>query len=142
MWVSASHRVHAPYRVGGDWGWGCGGEKAHAPDWRARKLRLGPRRGEGALHPGRVRQSSSWLPELLEVEERTKRRCSRVRTFMEHLRAGTVHSAGHPPYRTAGSLSSADWENSAPPHSPQSAGTSNLNKRPPPPACVRAAIRH
>ena len=27
--------------------------------------RPGPRRGEGAPHPGRVRLSSSWLPELL-----------------------------------------------------------------------------
>ena len=35
------------------------------PDWYSRKLRLGPRRGEGAPHPGRVRPSSSWLPELL-----------------------------------------------------------------------------
>ena len=26
---------------------------------------LGPRRGEGAPHPGRVRPSSFWLPELL-----------------------------------------------------------------------------
>ena len=34
------------------------------PD-QARKLRLGPRRGLGAPHPGRVRPSSSWLPELL-----------------------------------------------------------------------------
>ena len=34
------------------------------PDWRTRKLRLGCG-GEGAPHPGRVRQSSSWLPELL-----------------------------------------------------------------------------
>ena len=39
--------------------------KAHAPDWCRQKLRLGPRRGEGALHPGRVSPSSSWLPELL-----------------------------------------------------------------------------
>ena len=31
----------------------------------AQKLRLGPQRGEGAPHPGRVRPSSSWLPELL-----------------------------------------------------------------------------
>ena len=28
------------------------------------QLRLGPQRGEGALHPARVRPSNSWLPEL------------------------------------------------------------------------------
>ena len=39
--------------------------KAQAPDWRAWKLRLGPRRGEGSPHPGRGSPSSSWLPELL-----------------------------------------------------------------------------
>ena len=39
--------------------------RAHALDWRGRKLRLGPRRGKGAPHPGRVRPSSSWLPEPL-----------------------------------------------------------------------------
>ena len=44
--VTAKHKVHAPYR-------------------RRWKLRLGPRRGEGAPHPGRVRTSSSWLPEPL-----------------------------------------------------------------------------
>ena len=31
----------------------------------AQKLRLGLQRGEGAQHPGRVRPSSSWLPEPL-----------------------------------------------------------------------------
>ena len=39
--------------------------RAHAPDRRGRTLRLGPRRGEGAPHPGRGRPSSSWLPEPL-----------------------------------------------------------------------------
>ena len=39
--------------------------KAQAPDWHTPKLRLGPRRGEGGQHPGRVHPSSSWLPELL-----------------------------------------------------------------------------
>ena len=39
--------------------------KAHRTG--ARKLRLGPQRGEGAPHPGSVRSSSSWLPELLRL---------------------------------------------------------------------------
>ena len=39
--------------------------KAHAPDWRAQKLWLGPGRGEGAPHLGRAHLSSSWLHELL-----------------------------------------------------------------------------
>ena len=37
-----------------------------APDRCVQKLRLGPWRGDGTLHPGRVRSSSSWLPELLQ----------------------------------------------------------------------------
>ena len=61
----ARHWAHAPDGAGSDWGWGCGGEKAHAHDWRGWKLRLGPWRGEGAPHPRRVRPSSSWLPALL-----------------------------------------------------------------------------
>ena len=39
--------------------------RAHTTDLRGRGLRLGPQRGEGAVHPGRARPSSSWLPELL-----------------------------------------------------------------------------
>ena len=39
--------------------------RAQAPDLRGRGLGLGPRRGEGAPHPGRVCPSSPWLPELL-----------------------------------------------------------------------------
>ena len=54
-----------PTGAGGDWGWGRGGQKVHAPDWRGPKLRLGPRRAEGMPHLGRLRPSSSWLPELL-----------------------------------------------------------------------------
>ena len=40
-----------PTGVGGDWGWGCRGEKVQAPDWHRWKLRLGWRRGEGSA-PG------------------------------------------------------------------------------------------
>ena len=43
----------------------AGRHRVQAPDWRGRGLGLGTRRGEGALHPGRVHPSSSWLPELL-----------------------------------------------------------------------------
>ena len=72
FWVLDSRREgrsetgrRPPTGAGGDWGWECGGEKAHTPDWHGQKLRLGPRKGEGAPHPGRVSPSSSWLPELL-----------------------------------------------------------------------------
>ena len=82
---------------------------------------LGTPKAEGASHPGRVRPSSLWLPELLWP--------------------GKAHNAEPAPYRAAGSLSSVDRERSAPP-SPQLDETSNLNQRPPPPACVRAEIRH
>ena len=51
--------------AGGAWSWGRGTQKAHAPDWHGRKLRLRPRRREGAMNPGRVHPSSSWLPEPL-----------------------------------------------------------------------------
>ena len=50
-------RTH-PTSAGGDWGWGRGGQRAHAPDGCRRKLRLGPRRGEGTPHPGRVHPES------------------------------------------------------------------------------------
>ena len=39
--------------------------KVNAPDWRGRGLGLGPWRGEGTPHPGRVRPSRFWLPEML-----------------------------------------------------------------------------
>ena len=53
--------------------------KAQAPDRRRRELGLGTRRGEGALHPGRVRLQA---PGCLSLSggEGAKRRCSRVRT--------------------------------------------------------------
>ena len=38
-----------------------------APDQCTQKLRPGPWRGEGSLNRGRVRSSSSWLPELLRL---------------------------------------------------------------------------
>ena len=79
------------------------------PDWCARKLRLGPRRGEGARHPGRERPASSWRPELLGGEG-TKRRPNRVRVFVENPNTGTTRHAGPAPWRAAWSLSSVDGE--------------------------------
>ena len=100
--------------------------------------------------------------------EDTKRRRNRIRAVVEDPKTGTALNAGPTPYRAAGSLSSADGEStdtpvrckpsvagtrgvlpthsdvcSAPP-SPQQDWTelANLNKRSPPPACVRAEIRH
>ena len=130
-------RTH-PTCAGGDWGWGRRGQKAHAPDWCGEKLRLGPWRGEGEPHPGRVRPSSSWLPEPLRRGRHKTQAQHFFRAFLEHPRAGTALSAGHAPYRTAGSLSSV--EGKAAPSLPN--GTSDLNKGPRPPACVRAEIRH
>ena len=96
--------------------------KAHATDRRRRKLRLGPRRGEGAPHPGEcARQAPGCLS--CSGREGIKRRHSGVRAFVEHPRAGTARNAGPAPYRAAGSLSSVDGEGSAPP-SPQGDGTS------------------
>ena len=91
--------------------------RAHAPNRCRRGLRLGPRRGEGAP-PGRVRPSSSWLPELLLPGRHKRRRSFLFRTFVEHPRAGTARSAGHAPYRTAGCLSSIEGKAApAPPRS-------------------------
>ena len=114
--------------------------RAQAPDRRRRKLRLGARRGEGVPHRGeRAHQAPGCLSR--SGGEGTKRRRSFLfRAFVEDLRAGTVGSAGHAPYRAAGSLSSIEGESSTRP-SLQRNGTSNLNKGPPPPACVRVEIR-
>ena len=45
-------RSRHPTGAGGNWGWVRSGEKAQAPDWCRKKLRLAPQRGEGAPHPG------------------------------------------------------------------------------------------
>ena len=129
-----------PTCTGGDWGWGHGEQKAHTPDWRG-ETETGTAEGRRRAPPGE--SAAPQAPGCLSRVggEGTKRRCSRVSAFVEDPRARTAHSAGHAPYRAAGSLSSIDGESSTPP-SPQRKGTSNLNKRPPPPACVRAEIRH
>ena len=88
-------------------------QRAQAPDV-VRGLELGTRRAEGALHLGRVRLSSSWLPELLSWEGKKSRRSFLFHAFVEHLRAGTACSAGHAPYRAAGSLSSVEGKAARP----------------------------
>ena len=88
-----------PTRAGGDWGWGCGGQKARRT------------RGECARQaPGCLSRSD---------REGTKSMCSILfRAFVEHSRAGTARSAGHAPYGTAGSLSSLEGKGAqAPPRS-------------------------
>ena len=89
-------RTH-PTGAGRDWGWGHGGQKA----WRTW--------GEYARQaPGCLSRSDG---------EGTKRRGSFLfRAFVEHPRAGTTCSAGHAPYRTAGSLSSVEGKAAPAPH--------------------------
>ena len=76
-----------------------------------------------------------------QAGEGIKRRPNRICAFVEDLKTGTSRNTRRAPYRVARSLSHLDGESSAPP-SPQCDGTSNLSKRPHPPACVRAEIRH
>ena len=137
-------------------------------DWSARKLRLGPRRGEGAPHRG---ECTCQAPGCLSCSggEGTKRRPNWVRAFVEYRKTGIARNSGPAPYRAAGSLSSVDgestravewgqtqcdgnaasaphtrqWHSSAVPLPPHSTTEQvNLNKRPPPPACVRVENRH
>ena len=111
--------------------------RVQAPDRQGRGLGLGTWRAEGALHQGRVRLSSSWPPEPLG-QGRHKTQVQRSLSYIQGLEP---RSAGHAPYRVAGSLSSVDGESNASP-SLQCDGTSNLNKSPPPPICVRTEVRH
>ena len=91
---------------------------------------------------------------------------NRVCTFVEYLKTGIAHNAGPAPYRAAWSLSSVDGERTPAMSGgkPSVAGTLrvlpthasdiclqcpslptaglNVNKRPPPPTCVRVEIRH
>ena len=79
----------------------------------ARKLGLGPRRGEGAPHRGEcARQAPGGLS--CSGGEGTKRRPNRVRTFEENPRTGTARNAGPAPYGAAWSLSSVDGESTHP----------------------------
>ena len=101
--------------------------------------------------------------------EGTKRRTNQVSAFVEYLKTGTARKARPAPYKAAGSLSSVDGDSThpwaganpawrehcecSPPHTHQwylsaaplpcrsATEQANLNKRPPPPACVRVEIR-
>ena len=92
-------------------------QKRHKAHWtrHARKPRLGPQRGEGALHPGRVRPSSSWLPELLgpwrhkTQAQPSLRLCGVPENLnLSSLGLGSACNSGPAPWRAAWSLSSVD----------------------------------
>ena len=104
-------------------------------------LGLGTRRGEGAPHRGECSRQAPGCLSRSDGEDAKSRRSFLFRAFVEHPRAGTAHSAGHAPYRAAGSLSSRRGESSTSPSLPRDR-TSNPNKSQPPPASVRAEIRH
>ena len=116
-----------------NWGWGCGGERVPKPlaAWAAQA-------GEG-----------------------TKRRRNRVRAFVEDRKTGTALNTGPAPYRAARSLSRVDGKAQTPlyganpvwpehgecsPHTATSACSAPPSPQQdwtePPPACVRAEIRH
>ena len=88
----------------------------------AQKLRLGPQRGEGAPHPGRVRPSSSWLPELLRPgkaqntgpTESAPLWSTREPELLSGVGLGSACNAGPAPWRAAWSLSRVDGEAHAP----------------------------
>ena len=131
-----------------NWGWGCEGERARCTP------------GECA------RQAPGCLSHLDQGRHKTTVLLSP--RFVGCPKTGTARSAGHAPYRAARSLSSVDREStdtheqrqtqcgrntvsathtqqylSAAPRPPRSRNELvNLNKRSPPPASVRAEIRH
>ena len=139
-----------------------------APNRRAQKLRLGPWRGEGAPHPGRARPSSSWLPELLGrgrhkmqaqpsprfcgEPENWNRTQLKARSLESSLEPEQWRRGEHTPVsrgqtqcgrNTAGPPHTGQRHSSAAPLPPHSTTEqANPNKRPPPPACVRAETRH
>ena len=128
-------------------GWDCGGEKAHCTQ------------GECAHQaPGCLSSSS---------QGRHKMQAQPSPHFCGITGTGTARNTGPAPYRAAGSMRSVDGESThpwagqtqcgqntvsaphtqrylsaapLPPHS--TTEPANLNKRPPPPACVTAKIRH
>ena len=117
--------------------------------------------GESAL----VKLLAAWAA---RAGEDTKRRPNQVCAFVDYLKTGTTRTSGPAPYRAAWSLSSVDrestrhergqtqcgWNTASAPHTRQwhlsavplpphsTTEQANLNKRPPPPACVRVEIRH
>ena len=124
--------------------------------------------GRGCTAPGETAPIKLLAAWAAQAWEGTKRRRNRIHTFVEYPKTGTACNAGHAPYRAHGSLSSVDREStdtpeqgqtqcsqsmvsathtqqylSAAPRPPHSrTKLANLNKRSPPPACVRAEIRH
>ena len=88
-----------------------------SPDQSTQKLKLGPWRGEGALHLARVCSSSSWLPELLRPGKAQNAGptesvfCGMPRNLnLSGLGLGSPGSTGPAPWRAAWSLSSVDGE--------------------------------
>ena len=76
-----------------------------------RKPRPGPRRGEGALHPGRACPSSSWLP----AAQPSLRLCGAPENpNLSGSGLVSARNAGPAPCRAAGSLSSVDGESTHP----------------------------
>ena len=149
------HKVHRT-GVHGNWGWDCGGGKEHCT-W-GECVNQAP----GCLSCwGRGRHKTQAQPSLLlcGVPENLN---------LSGLGLGSACNAGPAPCRAAWSLSSVDgesthavsganpvwpehcecsphsqWHLSAAPLPPRSsAEQENLNKRPPPPTCVRVEIRH
>ena len=107
-------RRRHPTGAGGDWGWGRGGQKVRRT-W-----------GECAQQaPGCLSRSDG--------EGTKSRRSFLFRAFVEQPRAGTAHSAGHTPYRTARSLSSIEGKAApAPLHSVTELATQiRVHLRPP-----------
>ena len=66
--------------------------------------------GKGRAAPGEsvpVKLLAAWAA---QAREGTKRRCNRIRAFVEYPKTDTTRKARHAPYRAAGSLSSVDGE--------------------------------
>ena len=95
-------------------------------DWHRQK-QTGTARGEGESHLGECTRQSPGCLSRSDGEGTKCRHSFLFHAFVEHPRAGTAHSTEHTPYRTAGSLSSVEGENSAGP-SLQRNRTSNLNE--------------
>ena len=107
--------------------------------------------GEVTLHLGRVRSSSSWFPGLRGRHKSQAQQSLHLCGVPRNLNLSSVQGRAHTrergqtqhgrntvraPHTGQGHLPAAPL----PPHS--TAEQANLNKRPPPPACVRAETRH
>ena len=148
------HKVH-PTSPPGNWGWNRGGDKAHCTQGECAHL------APGSLScSDRGRHKTQAQPSLCL--------CGVPKNLnLSSLGLGNAHNSGPAPCRAAWSLSSVDGEStycewgqtqcgrniaSAPhtrqrflpavPLPPHTTEQANLNKRPPPPACVRVEIRY